>query len=281
MIAGHDNLIKIFKRLAKNNELSHGYIFFGETKVGKYTFAKYLANFLEYGNFEEPASILTETLFVTPKPLKSENSIGIDAVREIKRFLYSKPVVSLRRVVIIDNAHNLTSQAQNAILKIAEEPPARGLLILILPNPEAVLGTLQSRFQKIYFPRASKQLVQDFLIKEMKVEAKEASALANLSFGHIGRAKEMLLNDEWSRIFKEVTKFMKSANGRGGALKKIVESENRDKLNLFAQELIACLSEDAEKNYITLGAILKRLTFMSQFNVNKRLQLEAGILWNI
>jgi len=46
MIAGHDNLIKIFKRLAKNNELSHGYIFFGETKVGKYTFAKYLANFL-------------------------------------------------------------------------------------------------------------------------------------------------------------------------------------------------------------------------------------------
>ncbi len=116
MLSGHDNLIKPFKRLVKEDKLSHSYIFFGESQVGKATFAKYLANFLEFGEFEEHKSILTESFIITPTAKEGDASIGIDAVRDIKQFLYSKPVCSERRIVIIDDADKLTSQAQNAIL---------------------------------------------------------------------------------------------------------------------------------------------------------------------
>lgn len=280
MLSGHDNLIKTFKRLIKEDKLSHGYIFFGESQVGKATFAKYLANFLEFGEFEEHKSILTESFIITPAAKEGDASIGIDAVRDIKQFLYSKPVCSERRIVIIDDADKLTSQAQNAILKIAEEPPASGLLILILPNPETLLQTLQSRFQKIYFSRASTAIVKHFLTSELKLKTSESSRIAALSFGRLGRAKNIALNKEWADMDKEVIRFIKNSSLKTAVLKKLTDPENKDKVWPFLVELIARLSADKKLYYLTLKAILKRLTFISQFNVNKRLQLEAGLLWN-
>jgi len=93
MLRNHENLTKTFKRLIKEDKLSHGYIFFGESQVGKATFAKYLANFLETGGFEEPTRILTETLIVVPSTGSADASIGIDAVRDIFNkhlFIYLK-----------------------------------------------------------------------------------------------------------------------------------------------------------------------------------------------
>lgn len=278
MLRNHFNLTKTFKRLIDEDKLSHGYVFFGESQVGKATFAKCLANFLESGKFEEPTRILTEAFIIEPDIKNADASIGIDVVREAKQFLYSKPVSSKRRTVIIDDAYALTPQAQNAILKISEEPPASGLLILVLPNPEALLSTLQSRFQKIYFPRASTVAVKEFLVSELKLSAKDSSRIARDSFGRFGRAKNIALSKEWSFIDKEVTKFLKGQS-KAAALKKLTDAENKDKVLPFLVELISRLSADKEKNCETLKAILKRLTFISQFNVNKRLQLEAGLLW--
>jgi len=278
MLIGHDNLVKTFKRLIKEDKLSHGYIFFGEPQVGKATFAKYLASFLEFGEFEEHLGIPTESLVIVPDIQKGDNSIGIDAVRDIKQFLYSKPVRSSRRTVVIDDAETLTNQAQNAILKIAEEPPPSGLLILVLPNPEVLLPTLQSRFQKIYFPRASTETVKNFLVKEVKIGVKEASRVAAISVGRIGRAKDITLSEKWASLEREVREFLRGV-GENATIKELIDPEKKDKLLPFLVEVISHLREDKEKNYLALKAILKRMTFMSQFSVNKRLQLEAGLLW--
>lgn len=279
MLIGHDNLIRTFKRLIKEDKLSHGYIFFGEPQVGKATFAKYLVNFLEFGKFESSSGISTESLIITPDIQNGNGSIGIDAARDIKRFLYSKPVRSSRRVVIIDDAQNLTNQAQNAILKIAEEPPSSSLIILVLPNPEAILETLQSRFQKIYFPRASTETIKKFLLEEVGVGVEEASRVAAMSVGRAGRAKNIILSENWAFIDKEVQKFLKGVS-RDAIIKELSDPEKKEKLTLFLTEIISRLREDKEKNHLALKAILKRMVFMSQFNVNKRLQLEAGLLWN-
>ena len=111
MLVGHKEKIKIFEELFRSDVLSHGYIFFGEEQVGKKSFALAFANFLEKGKFENPDGILSETKLITPE----EGSIGIDPAKEAKRFLSQKPILSKRRVLIIDDAHKLTSQAQNAI----------------------------------------------------------------------------------------------------------------------------------------------------------------------
>ena len=62
MIYGYDKLVKTFKGLAAKDNLSHGYIFFGESEIGKATFARCLANFMEFGEFTESNHVLTECL---------------------------------------------------------------------------------------------------------------------------------------------------------------------------------------------------------------------------
>ncbi len=279
MLLGHDNLIKVFKNLAETDNLFHSYIFFGEPNVGKATFARYLGNFLEFGKFEEPKTILNELMMIRPDFKKSDGSIGIDAVRGIKRFLYAKPVRSKRRLVVIDDGGDITPQAQNSILKIAEEPPKAGLIILIVSNPESLLNTLQSRFQKVYFKRASTDMIKEYCLKEMKLEIKKASQIAALSFGRIGRANTIATDRNWFSINKEVEKFLNSKASQSSIFRKLVDPENKDKLKLFLTELIANMSKDIDGNHLKLLPILKRLSLMSQFSVNKKLQLTAGLLW--
>lgn len=81
-----------------------------------------------------------------------KGTIGIDAVRGVAGFLYARPVFSSRRTVFIDDAEALTPEAQSALLKIVEEPPAWGLIFISATNLENVLPTLRSRLQQIYVP---------------------------------------------------------------------------------------------------------------------------------
>src|ERR1700733_12334468 len=130
MLIGHKGIIGDMKKLAEKGQLSHGYIFYGPSMVGKRMIAVGLAKFLETGEFDslkEHEVLQDYTVITSP----NKNSIGIDAVREIRHFLWQKPVASLKRTLIIDEAELLTTEAQNALLKIAEEPPASSLLILV------------------------------------------------------------------------------------------------------------------------------------------------------
>lgn len=273
MLIGHEELIENFKRLTKSDGLSHGYIFFGEPQVGKFTFGKCLANFLETGEFELPTSYLKEILEIVP----ADGTIGIETIRGLQRFLYEKPVNSKKRFVLIDDAHDLTLQAQNAILKIAEEPPQSSLIVLIVSNPEALLPTLQSRFVKIYFGRINSQLIQGFLTKNFHLDKTEAERIVSYSFGRPGRAVEILQNEEFKRIRGEVVRFIKYKSGRGAYLRSLEEVKD---INLFLRELMAELSLDPKKNYLGLKNISDCIVKMSNWNTNKRLQLEAS-LWNI
>ena len=113
MLVSHQHLIKNFKVLVARGKLAHGYIFFGESRVGKFYFAKHLANLLENNTFEITSRVLQDALVL-------ESASGIDAMRDLKNFLWQKPIISSKRTIIIDNADRLTPEAQNAILKITE-----------------------------------------------------------------------------------------------------------------------------------------------------------------
>ncbi len=145
-------LVDNFKRLAAKNKLSHAYLFYGGNQQEKIIFAQSLANFLENKNFEEPTRLLKETLIIEPD---EKGTIGIDIIRSLKYFLWQKPTSSSLRIAIIKEVENLTSQAQNAALKIVEEPPESALIIFISKNIEDLLPVLTSRLQKIHFPETA------------------------------------------------------------------------------------------------------------------------------
>jgi hypothetical protein len=248
MLLGHQHLIKDFKNLVKNDRLAQGYIFFGEPQVGKFYFAKHLANFLENGEFGISERPLQDVLILDSSA--GSGQAGIEAMRNIKQFLWQKPAISSKRTVIINNAGQLTPEAQNAILKIAEEPPASALIILIVNQLDNLLPTILSRFQKIYFGR---------------LPEKEAP------LGRPGWVKNPEA-EKYARAFLKA-----GSDQRTAVIKDLVEEqkENPELLDKFFEELILQLRKDPVKNYQQLKSALHRLLLIKQYNTNKRLQLEA------
>jgi len=271
---GYERLVKIFTALADRHELAHGYIFFGEQGIGKFTFASRLADYLEFGSFEPSKTPKSESMLVNPS---GEESIGIDQVRDIKYFLSKQPAASFYRTVIIDNAEVLTDQAQNALLKISEEPPPHGLVILIVANPESLLPTLQSRFQKIYFPRLSRNEIERRLRSSYGIGEKLANEAAIYSFGRIGRALEFAFGKETLKTARKGALEL-LRNKSGIALTNALD--NPERLEGLVREMIAELYRNPERNLSTLKELLRRSTLNSSLNTNKRLQLET-VLWTI
>ena len=253
-MVGHENLAKDFKRLADGGRLSHAYLFFGEPQVGKFLFVSSFANYLENKTFEPPKNHLKETLTIAIKKEDEKESVGIDEIRSLQNFLYQKPVFSPKRTVIIRDAEDLTPEAQNAILKILEEPPAQSLIIFIANNYNNLFPTVLSRLQKIYFPRIDAKEITDFLKKNLRLSKTKAKSIAKESFGRPGRAIQLTQN------FK---------------LDKIVENSQVDE---YFEFLIADLYKEPMKNYKKLKQALNTLTLMKQFNLNKKLQFKN--LWS-
>jgi len=146
-------LKKIFENLIEKDRLTHGYILFGETVSAQSEFAKQIAYYLENKNWETTNKPLIDTMVIGG---------GIDDVREAIKFLWQKPLKSSKKTLIVPNAQELTLQAQNAILKISEDPPNHALIILVVKNSEVLLPTLLSRFQKIYVPANSQFSISNF-----------------------------------------------------------------------------------------------------------------------
>lgn len=274
MLVGHQHLKKDFKTLVARGRLAHSYIFFGEPEVGKFYFAKHLANFLENGEFGLSKRPLQDAFI-----LDGENGIG--AMRKLKKFLWSKPIISSKRLVVINNAENLTSQAQNAILKIVEEPPVSAALILIASRLENIVPPLLSRMQKIYFGCLSDSEMQEMLKAKSPACAGRLKLKAEIiapSFGRPGRAMRLLSDSATKEAKKYAQSFLKLRGFQKTQLiKELVETQKEKPhfLDYFFEELILELRRGIPRDITVLKSALNRLFLIKSYNVNKRLQLEA------
>ena len=115
-------------------------------------------------------------------------AIKIDQVRDaIERSAY-RPFEGRRRVVIVNDAEALNAEAQNALLKTLEEPPAASTFVLVTSRPDMLLPTVLSRCQRLRFGRLSPGEVAASLIRDHEYSDGDAHAAASLSDGSIGRA---------------------------------------------------------------------------------------------
>ena len=117
-------------------------------------------------------------------------SIKIDAVRDaIERSAY-RPFEGRRRVVIIDDADAMAAEAQNALLKTLEEPPAASTFVLVTSRPDLLLITVRSRCQRLRFGRLAPGEVADVLMTAHGYSETDAHAAAAASDGSVGAALE-------------------------------------------------------------------------------------------
>ena len=188
MLTGFEKIKEDFKKLIDNKRLSHAYLFFGGDDKNcqeKFIFSQSLANFLENGSFEESAKLLRETLIISPD---EKGTIGIDNIRELKHFLCQKPINSARRIAIVKEAEKMTAEAQNAALKIVEEPPESALIIFTTDVADNLLSVLTSRLQKIHFSRPVAK-------KASANNAKDESIEEIIENNQIDEFFESLIND--------------------------------------------------------------------------------------
>ncbi len=273
-IIGHERTIADFKDLVQRDALGHGYLFFGSSMVGKKTIAVGLGSFLEKGTFEPPTGgeVLQDTKIIDVDFMRTINpdtkdSIGIDAVREIKNFLWQKPNSSVRRTLIIDNAELLTTEAQNALLKITEEPPVSSLLILVTSDIESILPTIVSRLPKIYFGAVS----------ESAIAAWSNAKVAERALGKPGLAWRLANDEAFAQNLATAEAFLKTTTaGRRDFIKKVIEPDDFSLRNFLDAVIITLAWERPSKAKAAFWHKTLRLyENTNNFGLNPRLQLEA------
>jgi len=234
---------KYFINLAENSRLSHGYIFYGAGNDKK-SFILSLANYLEKKFFNIEPRPLSDFFSIEPKG----ESVGIDFARGIKNFLYQKPAISSHRTAAIFQAELLTSEAQNALLKVSEDAPQSSLLLISVLNKENLLPTISSRLECVYLP--------DTVVFEEKAFSEKARGFAS--------------------------SFLKSHNAaRFSVIRQLLETEKDEKksppnlLTDFLNSLVFELSKDVKKNSHPLKIVLEKISDFSEFNLNHRLHLEC------
>jgi len=276
MIIGHKEIIEQLKNLADNNFLAHGYLFWGEEYVGKKTVAKALANYLENKIFDIPQKILSDFLEINPQKNQNEDETSaLEEIRTIRFFLSQKPNNSSYRTVIIDNAQKLNRYAQNALLKISEEPQKDSLIILITRDPDLLLQTLSSRFQKIYFGRVKDEEIKEWLIKNFQINENKANKIAQMSFGHPGIAWSILNDLNWKKQIKNAKMFLElKGKEKLNFIKELIEDENFN-MDSFLEALMLVLGKISSKNIKLWKRILRLRIDFQFYNLNPKLQLVA------
>jgi DNA polymerase-3 subunit gamma/tau len=197
-VVGQRHVTQTLENAIRQNRLAHAYIFCGTRGVGKTTTARILAKCLNCvkGPTSEPCNECDACREITAgnsldvMEIDAASNRGIDQIRELREMVRYAPASGRYKVVILDEAHQLTDEASNALLKTLEEPPDRVVFILATTQPEDLADTIKSRAQLFQFRSLTFQEISDALehiVKEekLKIEPGAVSVLALAAEGSL------------------------------------------------------------------------------------------------
>ncbi len=196
-IYGNDDVKSLFASCIKEGKLSHAYMLVGPAGCGKKTFSSAVAAELARHDGTEEAAVERIKSGHSPDVLTiptEEKRIGIDTVRAFVSTVYLTPNELDFKMYIFDEADRLTPQAQNALLKIIEEPPKRVFIFLLVKNPGALLQTVRSRVISVNMQTFEPDEVQKYLAGEEIFSGADEARLAfamKMSGGALGAVKEL------------------------------------------------------------------------------------------
>lgn len=169
-IIGNEKNKKLLAEIINKNQISNAYMFIGEDSIGKLLFVKEFAkailcsgntkhcneckSCIEFESNNNPDFCIIEA---------ESNNIKIEQIRELTKKVYEKPIVSQRKVYIINDSNCMTKEAQNSLLKTLEEPPEYVTIILVASNDNLFLPTIKSRCTKILFERLTNDNLKTIL----------------------------------------------------------------------------------------------------------------------
>ena len=194
-ILGNDKIKNELINSVKQNKYSHSYLFLGTSGIGKRLIAKEFAKMVLCGAEEKYCGKCKSCLefdsnnnpdFWEIEP--DGNNVKIEQIREMQRKIAEQPIISEKKVYIINKADTMTREAQNCLLKTLEEPPEFANIILIGANEANFLSTIKSRCTIIKFNNIPDEEIKKYLEQKYELEnVPESIILA--SSGSIGKAE--------------------------------------------------------------------------------------------
>lgn len=272
-LLGHKKHLDQLVALAKGGTISHAYLFTGPSGVGKKETAMHFARTLEQGK-KQTERPLADLVLVSPE----DGTLGIDAIRAFHEQLLERPQQSDYRVGIVEGAHHMTPEAQNALLKLAEEPPSQAILIVIASQPEALYDTLRSRLQLMAFSPISEKEVAAWLVEQHKLSKKDAGKYAHQSGGRPGLAIRLATDEKLQALQESAQQLLNTAGSRDRTafIKQLIEEEISltDILDALIREIAYTVRDDAG-SFPLWHDILTLRRQAERGSLNTRLQLEA------
>nr|WP_303182601.1 DNA polymerase III subunit delta' [Lachnoclostridium phocaeense] len=221
-VVGHKDIINYIRNAVTENKVSHAYILNGERGSGKKMLANLFATTLlcekqgpdpcnachschqaESGNHPDIIRVTHE------KP----NTISVDDIRrQVNEDIQIRPYQGPYKIYIIAEADLMTVQAQNALLKTIEEPPAYAVIFLLTENAEALLPTITSRCVMLKLRNIKDTLIRKYLMETMHVPDYKADMCTAFAQGNMGRAIMLASSDHFNEIREEAVQLLKYIN---------------------------------------------------------------------
>ncbi len=205
-ILDHQRVLDVLAQALESDRMHHAYLFTGPPGIGKFTVAHALAAVLNCenrraGSFAHDCGNCStcrriserqhpDVFFIEPP----KKIIKIEQIRQLQKASISAPYEGRFRVVLIDDAHTMSEEAANALLKTLEEPPERMLLTLITDQPHRLLDTIISRCQRMRFGALDEEIVADALgeLVDDDVDQTLLPVAAGYGEGSLGRSLSMI-----------------------------------------------------------------------------------------
>ena len=238
-IIGNNKVKQDLQESIYNNTVSHSYMFIGIEGIGKKLIAKEFARkVLCLNNHDANCNTCDSCIKFNsgnnPDYLEiypDGNSIKIAQIRQMQEKVYQKPIVSNKKVFIIDQSEKMTEEAQNSLLKTLEEPPEYMVIILITSNENKLLNTVKSRCIRINFAGLSKQEITEYANKkQINILSSNILEMCNGSIGKLEKINENI--EEYNLLEKATNKLTNNE------LKNLVELLNSFSVLYESKEII-------------------------------------------
>jgi DNA polymerase-3 subunit gamma/tau len=204
-LVGQQHVTETLKNAIKNDRVAHAYIFSGARGVGKTTAARILAKALNCvkgptatpcGECDSCKEIAAGTSLDVIE-IDAASNRGIDQIRELREMVRYAPAASRSKVVILDEAHMLTGEASNALLKTLEEPPDRVIFVMATTQPEDLVDTIRSRsqhfhFRALTFAEIAGRLEEIAKKEDLKIAPGAMAVIARMAEGSLRDALSLL-----------------------------------------------------------------------------------------
>lgn len=260
-IIGNGQIIISLKKLVNQNKTSHSYLFLGIQGIGKKLIAKEFAKMLLCTNqdkycdkckscIEFNTNNNPDYIYIEP----DENNIKIEQIRNLQKSIQEKPIISNRKVYIIDDADSMTKEAQNCLLKTLEEPPKFATIILIGSNDTSFLPTIKSRCTILHFNKIKDEEIENYLRLNYKISNINRNMIKMFQ-GSIGKALKLKDKQDEYKILENLIEDINKKNLIDIINDAKILYNSKDEIEDMLEYINILLLQKSKQNYLFTNCI--------------------------